>query len=112
MVINVYECYFKADGVFSDVQRNGALVMLTSDSESGCISYRVAVTFFPHRTPEDFSVSYDAYFEKVLYQGKGRRSKKKETLFLEQLRETIDEIAKEDGVSVLWNEPLTEEKRA
>ena len=59
---------------------------------------------------EDFSVSYDAYFEKVLYQGKGRRSKKKEILFLEHLRETIDEIAKEHGALVLWNEPLTEEQ--
>ena len=110
MVTNVYKCYFKANGVFSDVQRKGALVMLTSDSESGCISYRAAVTFFPHRTPEDFSVSYDAYFEKVLYQGKGRRSKKKEILFLEHLRDTIDEIAKEHGALVLWNEPLTEEQ--
>ena len=111
MVVNVYEQYFKADAVFSDVQRKGALVMLISDSEAGFITYKAAVTFFPHRDEEDFAVSYDAFFEKQLYQGKGRRSKKKEAGYLEQLREIIDEIAKENNASVLWDEPLGEARR-
>lgn len=111
MVINVYEQYFKADAVFSDVQRNGALVMLISDSEAGNITYKAAVTFFPHREEEDYAVSYDAYFEKELYSGKGRRSKKKEEAYLEQLRETINGIAKEHDASICWDEPLTEERR-
>ena len=38
MVINVYERYYKADAVFNGVKRNGALVMLISDSEEGNIS--------------------------------------------------------------------------
>ena len=67
MVINVYEQYFKADAVFFDVQRNGALVMLVSDSEAGMITYKAAVTFFPHKDEEDYAVSYDAYFEKELF---------------------------------------------
>ena len=112
MVINVYERYFKANAVFSDVQRNGALVMLISDSEAGQITYKAAVTFFPHRDEEDFAVSYDAYLEKELFAGKGRRSKKKESAYLEQLRETIDELAKGQGASVLWDEPLAPERRA
>ena len=85
MVINVYEQYFKADAMFSGVKRNGALVTLISDSEAGTITYKAAVTFFPHRDEEDYAVSYDAYFEKELYQGKGRRSKKKEAEYLEHL---------------------------
>ena len=48
MVTNVYERYYKADAVFAGVKRNGALVMLTSDSEAGLITYKAAVTFFPY----------------------------------------------------------------
>ncbi len=112
MVVNVYEQYFKADAEFSGVQRRGALVMLTGDSEAGSIRYTAAVSFFPHRDEEDFAVSYDAYFEEVLYAGKGRRSKKKEAAFLEQLPETIDRIAREHSAAVFWGEPLREARRA
>ena len=111
MVVNVYEQYFKADAVFSGVPRKGALVALISDSEAGAITYKAAVTFFPHRDEEDFAVSYDAYFEKELYSGKGRRSKKKEAEYLEGLRETIDRIASANNASVIWEEPLREARR-
>ena len=112
MVINVYKQYFKADAVFSDVPRKGALVLLISDSEAGSITYKAAVSFFPHTDPEDFAVSYDAYYEKELYSGKGRRSKKKEVAFLYELPEIIDGIAGEHDASVIWSEPLTDERRA
>ena len=111
MVVNVYEQYFKADAVFSGVQRKGALVLLISDSEAGCITYKAGVAFFPHRDEEDFAVSYDAYFEEELYSGKGRRSKKKEAEYLEGLREAIDRIAAANNASVIWSEPLREERR-
>lgn len=111
MVLNVYARYYKAEAVFSDIKRNGALVMLISDSEAGFITYKAAVTFFPHNDDEDYAVSYDAYFEKELYSGKGRRSKKKEAAFIDRLSETIDEIAGENNAKVFWNEPLTEERR-
>ena len=111
MVINVYERYYKAEAVFSGVPRRGALVMLISDSEAGFITYKAAVTFFPHIDAEDFAVSYDAYFEQELYSGKGRRSKKKEAVFLEQLPEAVSRLAAEHGASVLWDEPLTAERR-
>ena len=111
MVVNVYERYYKANANFSGVQRNGALVMLISDSEAGFITYKAAVTFFPHRDEEDFAVSYDAYMETELYSGKGRRSKKKEAAFLEEFRGHIDELAAENNAAVLWDEPLREERR-
>ena len=111
MVVNVYEQYFKADAVFSGVQRKGALVLLISDSEAGCITYKAGVAFFPHRDEEDFAVSYDTYFEEELYSGKGRRSKKKEAEYLEGFRETIDRIAAANNASVIWSEPLREERR-
>ncbi len=112
MVLNVYERYYKAEAVFSGRRRRGALVMLISDSEAGHISYKAAVTFFPHDSDDDFGVSYDAYFEKELYGAKGRRSKKKEAAFIEGLRETIDGLAAEHGASVIWDEPLSAGRRA
>ena len=111
MELNVYEQYFEAQGVFSEIERKGALVMLISDSERGMITYKAAVTFFPHRDEEDYAVSYDAYFEKVIYEGKGRRSKKKEAIYLEQLPEVINQLAKENGAEVCWDKPLREARR-
>lgn len=111
--INVYKQYFEADCTFNQVRRNGALVALISDSENGTIRYEAAVSFFPHEDPEDFAVSYDAYFSKVLYQGNGRRSKKRENEFLkpESFHKVIDELAEETGGKVYWDKPLGEESR-
>ncbi len=106
VTINVFRQYYKADGKHGGVSRKGALVTLVSDSSAGTICYTAGVTFFPHRDDEDFAVSYDACFEKVLYEGKGRRSKKREGEFLLGLRETIDKISKDSGCQVLWDEPL------
>lgn len=106
--INVYEQYFEAKGTFNGVERHGALVILLSDSEAGNIRYEACVTFFPHRDEEDYAVSYDACFSKVLYEGTGRRSKKKEAAYLEGFREMIDEIAKENDAEVYWEKPLRE----
>ena len=108
MVVNVYSQYFKAQATFSGVERRGALVLLISDSEAGTISYKAAVSFFPHRDPEDFSVSYDAYFEKVLYSAPGRRSKKRETQMLADLRTEIDDLAAAHDALVDWDNPLNE----
>ena len=124
MVINVYEQYFAAEAVFNGVERRGALVMLISDSEAGTISYKAAVTFFPHRDEEDFAVSYDAYFEKELYRAPGRRSKKREAALLEQLPAEIDALAASaflaatapvisgtPAARILWDRPLRESRR-
>ena len=108
MTVNVYEQYFGAEMEYGGVPRKGALAALISDSEAGHITYKAAVSFFPHADEEDFAVSYDAYFEKTLYDGKGRRSKKREAALMESLREEIDALAAEAGGQVFWDEPLRE----
>lgn len=110
-VINVYEQYFGARLEYNGVLRRGAKVMLISTSDAGTILYEAAVSFFPHADEEDFCVSYDAYFSKELFSARGRRSKKREQVLLESLREEIDALALEQGGEVLWDEPLGEARR-
>ena len=110
--INVYERYYAAEAEFDGVPRHGALVMLVATSEEGNIRYEAAVTFFPHRDEEDYAVSYDAYFSKVLYEAKGRRSKKREQTLLETLQEEINQLADTIGGKVLWEQPLREARTA
>ena len=111
MTINVYERYYSAEAEFNSVPRRGALVMLIADSDAGNIKYEAAVSFFPHRDEEDFAVSYDAYLSKVLYEAKGRRSKKREEALLQTLTSEIDQLAEAIGGKVLWDQPLREERR-
>ena len=108
MVIDVYSQYFKAECEANGVARRGALVKLTSDSEAGNVRYTASVSFFPHADEEDFAVSYDAYAERVLFEGRGRRSKKREAAFMETIRAEIDEAASELNGTVFWDEPLLE----
>ncbi len=106
MVVNVYEQYFAAEACFNEVRRQGAKVMLIADSEKGWIRYTAAVTFFPHVDEEDYAVSYDAYYEQVIHEGKGRRSRKKEEAFMEQLPQVIDELAAAHEARIFWDQPL------
>ena len=109
--VNVFEQYFSANAEFNGVPRHGAKVMLIAISEEGNIRYEAAVTFFPHLDEEDFAVSYDAYFNKVLFEAKGRRSKKREEALLETFQEEVDQIADTIGGKVLWEQPLREARR-
>ena len=111
MTINVYERYYAAEAEFNGVPRHGALVMLVAESDASNIKYEAAVTFFPHNDEEDFAVSYDAYLSKVLYEAKGRRSKKREQALLETLTSEIDKLAETIGGKALWDQPLREERR-
>ena len=106
--INVYERYYAANAEFNGVPRHGALVMLVATSEEGNIRYEAAVTFFPHNDEEDYAVSYDAYLTKVLYEAKGRRSKKREQALMETFEQEIDQLAETIGGKVLWEQPLRE----
>ena len=108
MTLNIYSQYFSAELLFNDVPRHAAMVMLVCTSEAGNVKYEAAVTFFPHNDEEDFAISYDAYFSKVIYEGKGRRSKKREQQLLAEFREHIDELAKLAGGEVHWEQPLRE----
>jgi hypothetical protein len=109
--INVYEQYFAAEAEYDGVPRHGAKVMLIATSEEGNIRYEAAVTFFPHRDEEDYAVSYDAYFSKVLYEAKGRRSKKREEALMETFPTEIDQLAETIGGKVLWDQSLREARR-
>ncbi len=111
MTINVYERYYAAEAEFNDVPRHGALVILMADSEAGNIRYEAAVSFFPHNDEEDYAVSYDAYFSKVLYEAKGRRSKKREQTLMETFEQEIDQLAETIGGKVVWEKPLREARR-
>ena len=108
MTLNIYEQYFSADLLFNGVPRHAAKVMLICNSEAGNIQYETAVTFFPHNDEEDYAVSYDAYFSKVIYEAKGRRSKKREQQLFSEFRDHIDELAEEAGGVVHWEQPLRE----
>ena len=110
-MVNVYEQYFSAKAEYNSVPRHAALVMLIATSEEGQIKYEAAVTFFPHRDEEDYAVSYDAYFSKVVYEAKGRRSKKREEALLQEFQQHIDELAQGIQGAVLWEKPLKEERR-
>ena len=109
--INVYEQYFRADCTFNDVQRHAVSVLLISDSECGNIRYEVAVNFFPHNADDDFAISYDAYYSRVVYEASGRRSKKREKEFLDNLRTVADELAAEVQATIFWDQPLIEARR-
>lgn len=111
MTVNVFERYYAADAEFNGVPRHGALVMLVATSEEGNIRYEAAVTFFPHSDEEDYAVSYDAYFSKILYEAKGRRSKKREEVLMLEFQHHIDELAQGIQGTVLWEQPLKKERR-
>ena len=81
-------------------------VTLTSTSEQGTIKYEITMTFFPYREPEDFSISYDAYISQEIYNAKGRRSKKREAVFLEELQTVANQLATKLGGTIDWNKPL------
>lgn len=106
--IDVYRQYFAAECTFNGVERHGAAVWLTAESDSGIIRYEVGVTFFPHRDAEDFAISYDACALKELFRAKGRRSKKRDEQYLAQVREAADEIADSMGGTIHWDNPLNE----
>ncbi len=108
--VNVYEQYFQAECEYNSVLRHAALVMLVSDSENGNIKYTSAVTFFPHNSDDDFAVSHDAYFDMVLFEGKGRRSRKREQQLHETLRESIDTVVEQANAKVFWDKALREAK--
>ena len=111
VTVNVYEQYFAADCIANSIHRHAALVMLIATSDSGTIRYEAAVTFFPHIDENDFAVSYDAYYSDVLYEAKGRRSKKREAAIMETLREDVDALCRQAGGTVYWDKPLREARR-
>lgn len=107
-VIDVYKQYISAHCIVHDTERKAALVTLTATSENGNIKYEVGVSFFPHRDPEDFAVSYDACGSKELYCAKGRRSKKRDEQFIAEIKPAANSIAADMNGIIYWDKPLTE----
>ncbi len=107
-VIDVFECYYEATCTFNERDRHAAVVKLTATSDAGQITYEYSVNFFPHDDEEDFAISYDAYVSEIAYEGKGRRTKKRDAQYLETetLREHADALAAELGGTINWDEPL------
>ena len=106
--IDVYKQYFSAECTFNGVERRGAVVWLTAESDSGNIRYEVGVTFFPHRDEEDYAISYDASALKELVNTKGRRSKKKDEQCLAEVQPAANEIAASMNGTIHWDKPLRE----
>ena len=106
--IDVYKQYFCAECTFNGVERRGAAVWLTAESDSGMIRYEVGVTFFPHQDAEDFAISYDACVLKELIRTKGRRSKKRDEQYLAQVQTIANELADSLKGTIHWDKPLRE----
>ena len=106
--IDVYRQYFSAECTYNGVERRGADVWLTAESDSGNIRYEVGVSFFPHQDAEDFAISYDASALKELFNAKGRRSKKRDEEYLKQVQTAADEIAASFNGTIHWDNPLTQ----
>ena len=109
---DIYQRYYEASGEYNGIKRRAASVKLTAESDCGMIKYELSVNFFPHMDNEDFAVSYDAYFSKILYEGKGRRQKKREQAYLSDLRNFAEALAKESGGKIYFDLPLTDAKTA
>ena len=107
-VIDVFLCYYGAECVANERERHAAAVRLTATSDAGMITYEYSVSFFPHDDPEDFMISYDACVSGIAYEGKGRRSKKKEAVYRAELREQVDALAAQLDGTIDWENPLIE----
>ena len=108
MVIDVYQQYFEGYCVVNERVRHAVDVKLTSTSDQGMIRYEISVNFFPHDDEEDFAVSYDGCVSETVYEGKGRRSRKREAAMIEDLRKTADRLAASMEGTIVWDHPLIE----
>lgn len=109
--IDVYSRYYKAEADFSGVRRNAAVVKLTVESGGGNISYTASVSFFPHTADDDFAVSYDAVLSEIMFEGRGRRSGKREAALLEKLESVIARLSESHEARIKWDEPIGEARR-
>ena len=109
--IDVFECYYEASCMANGRARHAASVKLTATSDAGMITYTYSVNFFPHDDEEDFAISYDAYVSEVVFEGKGRRSKKKEVVWLDGLEVACNGLADRLGGTIDWEKPLITPRR-
>ena len=101
-----YEQYFEARHPGNGRPRHAARAALTVSTGDGRVRYEAELSFFPHDTAEDYGISYDICASQVLYEGRGRRGRKREAALLEGLRDALDALAAEMGGTVFWEKPL------
>ncbi len=106
--IDVFACYYEACATVNGRDRHAAVVKLTATSDAGEITYEYSVSFFPYDDPEDFAISYDACESETVFQGKGRRTKKRDAQYLETetLRAHADALAARLDGTIDWEKPL------
>ena len=104
--VNLYQAYFPAACELTGIPRRAVRVMLIAESAGGQICYKAAVSFFRHEDAEDFCIQGDGYFEQVLYQNKGRRSKKREAEYLADIRKYADALAAAQNGMIFWEQTL------
>ncbi len=110
--ITIYSAYMRAKADVHEMKRNACLVTLVCESARGHVRYLERVNFIPFEDEEDFRDTYDAQGEKVLFEGKGRRSKAKDKAAYETLETVGDELARQFGGVIHWDQFITEPRKA
>lgn len=105
--IDVYSQYFEGHHVANDIERHAVVIQLQATSEEGVIRYEIGANFFPF-TDREFMITWDDLITEVIYEAPGRRSKKREKAFLEELRPMIDKMLESHDAVVDWDKPLIE----
>jgi len=109
--IDVYYRCYEAEAEIDGMPMHAAEIALRSDYEDGHIAYTARLIFFAHNEPGDFTIPFAPCFEKELYSGKGRRSRKREAALREaQFEAAVNELAAEAGGKLFWDKPLTDAK--
>ena len=109
--LDVYSQYFHAHAACCGGERRAALIKLTllKDAE-GMTAYQASASFMPFEDEEDFRVPEDVRVEKIVFEGKKRRNKKKEKELLGTLQEEIEGLlpSLDAEAEVFWDAPLRE----
>ena len=111
MTIDVFRRCYEAACEYAGMPRRAVLVTLAYREEAGRIKYTAAAAFFPHRGEADFAVPGDAVVERVLYAGRGTRSKAYEDALPDILQAELDEAARQLDAKIFWDRPLGEAQR-
>ncbi|MBQ7990033.1 MAG: hypothetical protein IJ251_03155 [Oscillospiraceae bacterium] len=106
-ITDVYKSFFTGRCTANGIIRRGAAVIVTSVYDEGRISYELLVNFFPHENDRDMRMTSDCAAAKTIFAGKGRRSKKREKMIFETLREEADSLAAGLEGQIFWDSPIT-----
>ncbi len=109
--VTIYSAYMRADAKVHDMQRNACLVSIICESAKGYVSYLERINFIPFEDEEDFRDTYDAQAERILFEGKGRRSRLKDESALAKIKVIGDELAAPFNGKIYWEQFIREPQR-